>query len=162
MTAGHSRQFVSSSLKQTRDLGAAIGRLAEPGLVLALIGDLGCGKTSLVQGVARGLGAPDDCYVTSPTYTLMNEYLGRCPLIHVDLYRLDHLTDIFEIGLEEKLNGQAVVAIEWPEKLEDVLFDEYISVRMTFVNDRSRRIELIAYGPRALDLLNKLDNVNRS
>lgn len=162
MKAKNKLRFISDSPEKTQAFGRAIGRLARPGTVLALSGDLGCGKTVLIQGVARGLGVPADCYVTSPTYTLMHEYPGRYPLIHVDLYRLDHSADLFEIGLDDKLHEQAIVAIEWSDKLDDDLFAEYISIHLLFVDDHSRRIDLTAYGQPAIDLLNELDNLNGS
>jgi tRNA threonylcarbamoyl adenosine modification protein YjeE len=97
----------------TRMLGFIIGKLAPPGAILALGGELGAGKTTLVQGVARGVGVPDEYYITSPTFTLINEYPGRRVLYHVDLYRIGDPDEAMEIGLEEILEGDGLVAIEW-------------------------------------------------
>jgi len=155
-------QRISASPAETRLLGEAIGRLAYPGVVLGLSGDLGCGKTILVQGIAKGLGVPDDCYITSPTYTLIQEYPGRYPLVHVDLYRLDDSADVYEIGLDEKLHEAAVIAIEWSDKLDDEMFTEYISTHMEFLKDHSRRIDMVAFGRKPVRLLNKLDKLKHS
>lgn len=154
--------YETHSSQQTRELGRKIGSLVQPGesLLLALCGDLGCGKTVLVQGLARGLAVPRDYYVTSPTYTLIHEYPGRCRLFHVDLYRIEDAAAIDDIGLDEIFQQDGVIAVEWADRLDERLPAEYIRVQMLFFNDASRRIELTAYGPEAADLLKKLASLS--
>lgn len=107
---------------QTRHLGEALGTLLEPGHVVSLAGDLGCGKTTFCQGVAAGLGVTAD--VTSPTFTLMAEYHGRIPLVHADLYRLNgDAHAVWETGIGDYLDGESAVLIEWPEAIADELAD---------------------------------------
>jgi tRNA threonylcarbamoyladenosine biosynthesis protein TsaE len=108
--------IVSESEQQTRSIASALARDLTTGAVLLLSGDLGAGKTAFVRGLAEGLGI-DAGEVTSPTFTLVHEYRGgRLPLIHVDLYRLDR-ADLDEIGLDQDLAGQGIVAVEWPERI---------------------------------------------
>ena len=140
-------QYTSRSVDQTRALAERIGKVAFNGLVIALAGDLGSGKTAFVQGLAVGLAVPADYVVTSPSYTLINEYPGRCRLYHVDLYRLENKVDFEEIGLYEVLHGQGVCAIEWVEKLGDDLPGEHLAIQLSIVDDLTRRIVLTAQGP---------------
>ena len=137
-------------------MGERIGAAAEPGTVLALTGDLGSGKTSLVQGIARGLEVPRDFYVTSPTYTLINEYPGRLPLYHVDLYRIGETADFEEIGLYEILEGEGVVAIEWAGWIREELPPDHLHVDISILSEDSRKIRLTAYGLGASNLLKKV------
>lgn len=111
--------FISHSPTETESLGERWGREAQPGLVIALSGDLGAGKTQLVKGLARGLGVT--ACVHSPTFTLVNEYSGgRLRLYHLDLYRLETRAQILSAGLEEYLHPDGVAVIEWAEKLPGV------------------------------------------
>lgn len=110
----------------TVELGEWLGTLLQPGMVLLLEGDLGAGKTCLAGGIMRGLGV--DEHVTSPTYTLVNEYMGRFPVAHFDLYRLDDPEALFDIGFEEYLDGKRVVLIEWPERAGGYLPAQYLHV----------------------------------
>ncbi|MDM8550203.1 tRNA (adenosine(37)-N6)-threonylcarbamoyltransferase complex ATPase subunit type 1 TsaE [Desulfobacterales bacterium HSG2] len=134
------KEFQTNSLVETRELGKKIGTSLTAGTILALTGDLGSGKTSFVQGLARGLGVPDEYYITSPTYTLINEYPGRCPLFHVDLYRLEGPDDAEEIGLSEILCSDGVVAIEWAERLSGETLGEHIAIDFEILDDESRKI----------------------
>ena len=111
IVAPNTLDFISHSETQTRRLGHRLAALLKPGDVLALVGDLGSGKTRWVQGVCQGLDVTD--IVNSPTFTLVNEYQGRCPVYHIDLYRLDRVNDFEDIGLDELLYARAVTAIEW-------------------------------------------------
>ncbi len=107
------------SPEETRLLGEILADLAGEGALFALGGDLGAGKTVFIQGVARALGI--DEVVTSPTFTLVNEYHGRCPLYHVDLYRMSGPVDVWDLGLEDYLEGRGVVAVEWADKAGELL-----------------------------------------
>jgi len=145
--------LMSGHPDQTRRLGAIIGAgLATP-LIITLAGDLASGKTVFVQGLAEGLEVPHEYYITSPSYTLINEYPGRLPLCHADLYRLGEHNDIAETGLEEILEQQCIVAIEWPERLGIHRFDNQLSIDIQILAPERRRLELIAYGLAAVNLL---------
>jgi len=157
MTSLQSRvEIETHSAAETRELGQNIGRLISQPITLALIGDLGSGKTAFVQGLAQGLDVPADYYITSPTFTLINEYPGRLALIHIDLYRLETVRDLEDIGLDELLYDQAVLAVEWADKLTDNLADSYLSMQFEIIDDEYRKINLIAYGQNAINLVNAL------
>lgn len=112
-------KIVTHSPDETRALAAQLAERLQPGDVLALHGDLGAGKTCFIQGVAQALAV--DQPVSSPTYTLVNEYSGRLPLYHIDLYRLRRVDEALDFGLDEYLDGMGVSAIEWAERAEQVL-----------------------------------------
>ena len=112
-------EFYSHSERETEDLGARLGAALRPGTVIAYTGDLGAGKTAFTRGLARGLGVTDR--VTSPTYTIVNEYEGNIPLFHFDMYRLSSSEDLFDIGWEDYLSRGGVLAVEWSERVEDAL-----------------------------------------
>ena len=121
-----------------------IGRQLNPGDVVALIGDLGVGKTCLTQGIARGAGVYQDQTVNSPSYILINEYEGKIPVYHIDLYRLQQLEDIVALGLEEYLNGDGICVIEWADRMGELLPKSYIQVRITGEDEFTRTIEVAA------------------
>ena len=115
-------KFITNSEEETERLGARLAVKLEPGAVIAFTGDLGAGKTAFTRGLARGLGIPDR--VTSPTYTIVNEYEGgRLPLFHFDWYRLSDAEELFDIGWEDYLSRGGVCAVEWSEKVADALTD---------------------------------------
>jgi tRNA threonylcarbamoyladenosine biosynthesis protein TsaE len=149
--------ITTHSVAETQALGQQIGTLIQQPLIIALIGDLGSGKTAFVQGLAQGLEVPADYYITSPTFTLINEYPARLPLFHIDLYRLETAGDLEDIGLDELLYDQAVLAVEWADKLADKLFGEYLSLRLEIIADDFRKITLIAYGQNGVDLIKALE-----
>lgn len=130
----------------TQALGVALGHWASAGTVITLTGDLGSGKTTFVQGLAQGLQVPADVYVTSPSYTLINEYPGRLRLYHIDLYRLNDPVEFEDIGLADILSGDGVAAIEWAERLPKDWLTVYVHLHFTVTGDTSRRIVLTAYG----------------
>ena len=133
-------EFITHSPAETEQIGAALGNILTPGTVIAYRGDLGAGKTAFTRGLARGLGAGD--MVTSPTYTIVNEYLsGRIPLFHFDMYRLRSADDLFDIGWEDYLERGGVCAVEWSENVEAAL-DEFILVTIEKIGDESRRITI--------------------
>ena len=154
-----SRQFqiTTHTSDETQKLGKTIGKWIEHPLVIGLSGDLGSGKTAFVQGLAEGLEVPDEYYITSPTFTLINQYPGRFPLFHIDLYRLDGISDLEDIGLDELLYDQAVIAIEWAEKMSPVLPAEHLAMTFKITDDDYRRISLIAYGHNLDNLIKALE-----
>ena len=130
-------EYLSHSPEETEQLGEQLGRTLRPGSVVAYRGDLGMGKTAFTRGLARGLGCT--CRVTSPTFTIVNEYSGALPLFHFDMYRLDSSDDLFDIGWEDYLDRGGVWAVEWSERVEDALPDDTLWVsfaRGTGENDR--------------------------
>ncbi len=150
-------QWTSNAAAETRRLAEQIGRLAVGGMVVALVGDMGSGKTTFVQGLARGLQVPDSYRVTSPSFTIINEYPGRCRLIHVDLYRIESGADLQDLGLTDLLYGDAVVAIEWAERMQPDLPDEHLLIRLKILDDETRRILIRASGPKSKFLLQKIE-----
>lgn len=144
--------------EETIRLGAFLGQQLKSGSVVALSGELGSGKTCLTQGIAVGLKVPKDLCVTSPSYSLINEYRGRLRLYHVDLYRLEHVSELEEIGLEEILCSNGVTVIEWAEKLLNFLPDERLHVAISIVNNQTRDLHLAGHGRRAADLVEKCVN----
>ena len=133
-------EFITNSPEETEAVGAALGKILTPGAVIAYRGDLGAGKTAFTRGLARGLGYAEP--VTSPTYTIVNEYLGgRMPLFHFDMYRLRSSDDLWDIGWEDYLERGGVCAVEWSENVEDAL-EEAICVTIHKTGETSRRIEI--------------------
>ena len=133
-------EYITNSPAQTEALGFALGKILKPGTVIAYCGDLGAGKTAFTRGLARGLGCSD--LVTSPTYTIVNEYLsGRMPLFHFDMYRLRSSDDLFDIGWEDYLDRGGVCAVEWSETVADAMEDA-ITVKIEKTGEDSRRITI--------------------
>ena len=131
-------EFITNSPAQTEEIGIKLAEKLKPGTVIAYRGDLGAGKTAFTRGLARGLGIQDP--VTSPTYTIVNEYLGgRIPLFHFDMYRLRSADDLFDIGWDDYLERGGVCAVEWSENVEDALENAiYVTIEKT--GEDSRRI----------------------
>ena len=133
-------QYITNSPVETENIGAALARVLPAGTVIAYRGDLGAGKTAFTRGLARGLGFLD--MVTSPTYTIVNEYLGgRLPLFHFDMYRLASSDDLWDIGWEDYLERGGICAVEWSENVEDAL-ENAISVTIEKLGEESRRITI--------------------
>ena len=132
--------FLTNSPAETEAVGAALGKILPAGTVLAYRGDLGAGKTAFTRGLARGLGCTD--IVTSPTYTIVNEYLnGRLPLFHFDMYRLASSDDLWDIGWEDYLERGGICAVEWSENVEDAL-EEAVTITIEKLGEESRRITI--------------------
>ena len=120
-------ELLSHSPEDTEDIGARLAEQLEPGAVVAFTGDLGAGKTAFTRGLARGLGIPDR--ITSPTFTIANEYEGgRLPLFHFDMYRLGSADELFDIGWEDYLRRGGVCAVEWSENIADALEEDAVRV----------------------------------
>ena len=147
---------LTSTPRETESLAERLGRLLQAGDVIALVGELGSGKTLFSQGLGRGLEVPETFYITSPTFAIINEYPGRIPFYHLDLYRVDNAAEFSELGLEEILYGQGAVAIEWAERLGENLPDERLEVHLTFSNETSRRLTFHAFGMNAKQRLDSL------
>jgi tRNA threonylcarbamoyladenosine biosynthesis protein TsaE len=141
--------LISKSPAETFRIGRILGKGLKGGDVVTLTGELGSGKTCLTQGIACGLGVPDNYTVTSPTFTLINEYPGReAVLYHLDLYRLEGPAGLADIGYEEYLAGGGVVVIEWAEKIREAVPDGAVCVALTYLDEERRKIEISAYQER--------------
>lgn len=147
--------FILSSRYETESLGHAIGRVLGGGEVLALIGDLGTGKTTLVRGLAAGLHAPRST-VSSPTFVFIHEYRGRLPLVHVDFYRLHSEAEAESIGLTEYFTDRAIVAVEWADRFQALLPEDRLEVRLSHRSPSTRTVRLTGHGPRSRALLTRV------
>ncbi len=147
-------KLISHSPEETLNLGVCLGNLAEPGDIFLLSGPLGAGKTCLTQGIARGLGSAE--YALSPTFVLMREIKGRLALYHIDLYRLDRIEEVLDLGLDDYLFGRGLTVIEWAEKGLGVLPAEHLRVKINYGSDNERAIEFVPHGRRYRKLLEKL------
>ncbi|MBW1698962.1 MAG: tRNA (adenosine(37)-N6)-threonylcarbamoyltransferase complex ATPase subunit type 1 TsaE [Deltaproteobacteria bacterium] len=150
-------QVSTRCAEQTHGLAQKIGEAIESPAILALTGDLGSGKTVFIQGLAKGLGVPEDYYVTSPSYTLINEYPARIPFFHVDLYRINSIEEAEDIGLWEILHGNHIVAIEWADRLEHDLPSDNLAIHLEITSEKSRKIDFTASGQRHINLLKKIE-----
>ena len=150
-------EYVSHSPSDTQTLGEKIGGCLEGGSVIALVGELGCGKTLLTRGISAGLGVPLR-QVNSPTFVLVNEYHGRLPVFHMDLYRLDDAADVVDIGLLDYLARaeSGVIIVEWAEKIFSLLPPEHLRVDFINLSTRKRNISFSAVGDKYIELIGKI------
>ena len=133
-------EFITNSPQETEALGAALAKRLPAGTVIAYRGDLGAGKTAFTRGLARGLGCTEQ--VTSPTYTIVNEYLGgRLPLFHFDMYRLTSSEDLWDIGWEDYLDRNGICAVEWSENVADAM-EHPLNITLEKLGEDTRRITL--------------------
>jgi len=149
--------FFSNSPSATNGLGRRMGENLRAGSIIALIGELGCGKTLLTRGICAGLGVPSR-QVNSPTFVFVNEYLGRLPVFHMDLYRLGNIDEGFEIGILDYLDRveSGVIVVEWAEKALSLLPDDHLKVQFEVLSARKRQIVFSAPGDKFSGLLRKL------
>lgn len=145
--------FHSGSRQETVELGRKLGRLLEKGDVIALSGELGSGKTCMTKGVALGLAVSENEVVTSPSFTFMNEYEGRETLFHMDVYRLEHLSDFLGVGLDGYLGQSGVAVMEWADRWPEILPEQTLHVRFAFLGDDKRALSFHARHPRAVEIL---------
>ncbi len=135
--------LLSHDPQETFRIGRVLGEALRGGDCVALLGELGAGKTSLTQGIARGLGVPDDYVVTSPTFTLINEYPGQeVALYHMDVYRLGGSAELAETGYEEYLLSGGIVVIEWAEKIMDLIPDNAMIIELSYVSEQTRQVKI--------------------
>jgi tRNA threonylcarbamoyladenosine biosynthesis protein TsaE len=141
-----SLELVTAAPEETRALGEAIASILASGDVVSLTGDLGAGKTTLVQGAARGLGVNEP--VLSPTFTLVRQYQGARPVYHLDIYRLDRFQEVLDLGFEEMLDREAVVFVEWGDAIEAMLPEAHLQIELTIPEDGSlRQLSVTGAGP---------------
>jgi len=135
-------QLYLHNLQETALLALQLASLAKPGDVICLDGDLGAGKTALTQEIAKGLGVPTSCYVTSPTFAILQEYPGRIPLYHMDFYRLSDESEIIDLGFEEFFYLEGLTVIEWSERAGTIIPDTRLLLQITIQNDLGRKVEM--------------------
>ena len=149
--------FLSNSPAATYGFGKRVGERLKAGSIIALIGELGCGKTLFTRGICVGLGVPSR-YVNSPTFVFVNEYLGRLPVFHMDLYRLNTITEEFEIGILDYLAkaDSGIIVVEWAEKILSLLPDNYLQVQFQVLSARRRQLVLVGFEEKFDNLLKEL------
>ena len=147
-------ELTSHNPEQTQKFGVNIGEVALPGDIFLLVGGLGVGKTCLTQGIAWGLGIKE--YAVSPSFVLVRELYGRLPLYHIDLYRLDRIEEILELGLDEYLYGSGVCVVEWAEKGLAALPAEHLLIEISYLADTERSFQLKPSGQRYREILEQL------
>jgi tRNA threonylcarbamoyladenosine biosynthesis protein TsaE len=147
-------ELITNSPEETQELGRQIGRLALPGDVILLVGNLGTGKTCLTQGIAWGLDIEE--YTLSPSFVIMREMYGRLPLYHIDLYRLDDIGESIELGLDDYFYGEGICVVEWAEKAMSILPGAHLLIRLGYRNNTGRSLQIIPRGQRYQDLMAQL------
>jgi len=145
----------AATAADTQALAERLGRLLAPGDVLALLGPLGAGKTTFIQGLARGLEVPPDRHVASPTFALVNEHPGRVPLVHADLYRIENERELPELGLTDAFD-RAAVAIEWLDRFPDAAPADRLEITIAFAAGDARTLTFTPIGARAMTLTDAL------
>jgi len=148
----------SKSTSQTIRLGKSIGSRLRAGDVVALVGELGAGKTQFIKGLATGAGVGKPTYVSSPSFTLINEYPGRVPFYHIDLFRLECQEEAEGLGLEDYLHGGGITAIEWADKVPSLLPKEMLSIHLVVTGKNTRSIEMTGKGKRYLNLVDQIQS----
>ncbi|MEK6645343.1 MAG: tRNA (adenosine(37)-N6)-threonylcarbamoyltransferase complex ATPase subunit type 1 TsaE [Candidatus Firestonebacteria bacterium] len=132
------KHFISKSPSETFKIGYKIGKSLNKPQVLALIGELGAGKTCIIKGIAKGFGVKE--IITSPTFIIMKVYNGRLPLYHFDLYRIKNINELFNIGYEEYFYSDGICVVEWADKAENLLPDNTIIIKLKYINSNTREI----------------------
>ncbi len=148
--------FLSASDQETIRLGQRLGALLAQGDVVALVGELGSGKTWFTKGLALGLGVNPDTIITSPSFTLVNEYKARYTFYHMDLYRLESLPELLSAGLEEYLHNGGVVVLEWADRWPEILPEQRLEVAFAIIDDCRREITLSGHHPRAVKIIESI------
>jgi tRNA threonylcarbamoyladenosine biosynthesis protein TsaE len=139
-------KFATRGPEETLAFGRHLGGLLTAGDVVGLVGDLGAGKTCLVQGIAQGLEVPESSYVRSPSFVILNIHPGRCDLNHLDLYRIQGPEELDDLGYREIFYGQGVTVIEWADRIEDLLPREHLRISLSFLSETERAMTLEGFG----------------
>jgi len=149
--------IITKSPEETKKIGKDISKLVKPGDLIAFYGELGAGKTCFIQGVSEGLEVKD--YVTSPSFTIINEYQGKIFVYHFDLFRLNDIEEILELGYEEYFYGNGLTVIEWANKIEKLLPKDHLKIDIKFKDCYKRRISFVPQGDRFNKLLEELTRI---
>ena len=147
-------KFITHSAEQTQKVGISIGKLAEPGDIFMLIGDLGAGKTCLTQGIAYGLDIQE--YTLSPSFVIMRELHGRLPMYHMDFYRLENIAEISDLGLDDYLFGKGVCVIEWANRGLTVLPEDHLLIGIDYLSENERSFVIEPRGERYIRMVKQL------
>ena len=150
--------FQTKSTLETIRVGKDIGQRLLPGDVVALVGELGAGKTQLIKGLAAGVGIENSAYISSPSFMLIHEYPGEIPLYHVDLFRLGREQEAEELGLEEYFQGRGITAIEWADKIPSLLPQELLFISIASMDNNIRSVEISGRGERYLNLVDQIQS----
>ena len=148
--------YDTASDQETICLGQELGKVLKDGDLIALVGELGSGKTWFTKGLAIGLGISPDTIITSPSFSLINEYEGRYTLYHMDIYRLESLSDFLSAGLDEYFYQDGVVAMEWADRWPEILPEWRLKTEFMIVRNSLRRITLSGYHPRAVEIIKNM------
>jgi len=146
--------YITKNPEETKKIGKKIAKLLDPGDIILFFGELGAGKTCFAQGIAEALGTKDD--VNSPSFTIINEYLGKVPIYHFDLFRLNNFKEILDLGYEEYFYGNGITLVEWAEKMELHLPTEFLKIIITFTDSKRRKIEVFPKGKHFVQLTGEL------
>ncbi|MFC1825339.1 tRNA (adenosine(37)-N6)-threonylcarbamoyltransferase complex ATPase subunit type 1 TsaE [Thermodesulfobacteriota bacterium] len=149
--------ILSESNLETIRLGKKIGSFLKDGDVIALSGDLGSGKTWFTKGLARGIGIESQTIISSPSFTLVNQYNGRFTLYHMDLYRLESFADILAAGLEEYLHNEGIVVIEWADRWPETQLHPLLKLNFTIIDEHRRGVTLTGIPSRACDIIDSIE-----
>jgi tRNA threonylcarbamoyladenosine biosynthesis protein TsaE len=144
-------KLTSHSPEETQRFGKELGHLARAGDVILLVGNLGAGKTCLTQGIAWGLNI--DGYARSPSFVVVNEYRGRLPMYHIDLYRLDNITEIADLGLDDYLYGKGLCVVEWADKAFDLMPPQNLLIKIDLLGENERKLEITPHGQQYKEML---------
>lgn len=155
MTMATRIELTSTSPEHTIEIGRRLATILEPGMLVALVGQLGAGKTQLTKGIALGLGVPDARLVSSPTFVLINEYEGRVPVHHIDAYRLSSVGEFEALGIDE-LRSDGVVILEWADRVREAIDGDVIGIELTLEGATQRKLCIFCDSPRLADRLAKL------
>jgi len=143
------------NLDEAQNFGIELGQLLKPGDIVCLNGELGAGKTTLTQSIGKGLGVEE--YITSPTFTLINEYKGRVPVYHFDVYRLENVEELYDLGFDEYFYGNGISIIEWAERIKKMIPQENIVIDIENGNNQKERIfHIDGYGKRYKEIIEEL------
>jgi len=150
--------ILSKSASETIRIGKSIGSRLLPGDVVALVGELGAGKTQFIKGLAAGVGIGNPTYISSPSFTLINEYPGEIPFYHIDLFRLEREKEAEELGLEDYFQGGGITAIEWADKIISLLPKEMLFIHIAYTGKNTRSLEITGKGKHFLNLVDQIQS----
>jgi len=149
----HKIVLQTRSASETARIGKAIGNRLLPGDVVALVGELGAGKTQFIRGLAAGVGIGNATYISSPSFTLIHEYPGEIPFYHIDLFRLGNEKEADELGLDDYFRGTGITAIEWADRIPSLLPKEILFIFIAYIDKDIRSLEIAGKGKRYEDLV---------
>ncbi|MFH1753413.1 MAG: tRNA (adenosine(37)-N6)-threonylcarbamoyltransferase complex ATPase subunit type 1 TsaE [Candidatus Omnitrophota bacterium] len=150
------KKLVFSSVEETMRFGARLGRLIKKGDCIALTGQLGAGKTTLVKGIAKGMGVKDPQHVNSPSFVILKEHKGKMPLYHFDVYRLNDPEEMDTVGYKDFFYGDGASVVEWADKIREILPEEYLNIELSVAGEEKREANISARGKRYERLLRRL------